>query len=439
MFDGTVQDDGNTVKIRVHLDDPVRHATLWSGAVDGPAANSDQLQASIASTIVAVLACSNRALVPAHGLADPASPLPIPSRLRYFRTNGLDSRQEIYELLASLREVAAKAPDFAPTHSDFAKFALYYCGDLLPPEQAAPLRQEGEAEAHKALALDPKSPDGYLALSWLLPPTSWAGREKLLRQGVAGDPDWPHTNGFLGKLLAETGRLQDAAGYLQKAAAANLQIDWRPENAWLQCGSGQFEPATSYLSGALKLKPKDISTWGRLRTCLKFARRWPDMRALVDGASSRPASIAAEVRRTRRRLSDGRRNRQTGGCCQGPEPCDRRTERLKFGNIECHRGTVYPRLGRRRVRRGEPIHARRGDGGRLCIPFLPPDRAPAEAIRASCNWPCALVWSITGAAAAIGQTSAPIRLCLTIAGRKQICSSPPNDGLSEGDDARPLE
>ena len=84
-------------------------------------------------------------------------------------------------------------------------------------------------------------------------------------------------------------------GYLQKAAAANLQIDWRPENAWLQCGSGQFEPATSYLSGALKLKPKDISTWGRLRTCLKFARRWPDMRALVDDASSRPASIAAEA------------------------------------------------------------------------------------------------------------------------------------------------
>ncbi len=293
LFDGTVQDDRNTVKIYVHLDDPVRHATLWSGAVDGPADNSDQLQASMASTIVAVLACSNRALVPAHGLTDPALLSQYLHACDIF-TNGLDSRQEIYELLASLREVAAKAPDFAPTHSDFAKFALYFWA-LLPPEQAAPLRQEGEAEAHKALALDPKSPDGYLALSWLLPPTSWAGREKLLRQGVAGDPDWPHTNGFLGKLLAETGRLQDAAGYLQKAAAANLQIDWRPENAWLQCGSGQFEPATSYLSGALKLKPKDISTWGRLRTCLKFARRWPDMRALVDGASSRPASIAAEV------------------------------------------------------------------------------------------------------------------------------------------------
>jgi len=293
LFDGTVQDDGKTVKVRVDLDDPVRHATLWSGAVDGPADDSDQLQASIVSTIVAVLACSNRALEPAHGLTDPD----LLSRYLHacdLFVNSVRSPQDIYELLASLREVAAKAPDFTPAHSDFAKFALYLSA-ALPPEQAAPLRKEGEAEAHKALALDPKSPDAYLTLSWLLPPTDYAGREKLLRQGVAGDPDWPHTNGFLGNLLAETGRLRDAAGYLQKAAAANLQIDWRPVNASLQCGSGQFEPATSYLSGALKRKPKDILIWGNLRNCLKYARRWSDLRALVDDTSSRPASFTAEA------------------------------------------------------------------------------------------------------------------------------------------------
>ena len=226
--------------------------------------------------------------------------------------------------------MAAKAPDFAPAHSDLAKFvflpppapppprrrraaaamaaprrAAAAAAAAAPPpppppprrrrrpdctpSQAAPLHQEAEAEAHKALALDPKSPDAYLALSWLLPPTDWAGREKLLRQGVAADPDWPHTNGFLGKMLAETGRLQDAAGYLQKAAAANLQIDWRPENARLQCGSGQFEPATSYSVGWLKLKPNDSSTGSTLRRCLKFARRWADLRALAMTPAANPA------------------------------------------------------------------------------------------------------------------------------------------------------
>jgi len=289
LFDGTVQDDGNTVKVRVHLDDPARHVTLWSSSAEGMAARRDQVQALIASTIVAVLACSNRALEPVHGLTDPDL------LTRYLHVcdlfaNGVYSSQEIYDLLGSLRDVAAKAPNFTPAHSDFAKFSLYF-SPLFSPEQAGPLRQEGEAEARKALALDPNSPDAHLALSWVLPPTDWAGREKLLRQGVAGEPNWPHTNGFLGKLLAETGRLREASVFLQKAAAADLQIDWRPESAWLQCGSGQFEPATSYLMGALKRKPGDLNTWGRLRKCLLFARRWADLHALERDATLRPATF----------------------------------------------------------------------------------------------------------------------------------------------------
>jgi len=60
-------------------------------------------------------------------------------------------------LLASLREVAAKAPDFAPAHSDFAKFAMFFLL-FMPPDQTAALRREAEAEAHKALAWTPNRP-----------------------------------------------------------------------------------------------------------------------------------------------------------------------------------------------------------------------------------------------------------------------------------------
>jgi TolB-like protein len=278
LLDGTVQDDGNSVKVRVHLDDPVRHATLWSDSVDGPAADSDQLQARVASTIVAVLSCSNRALVPAHGLTD------ADLLTRYLHACDLMVKPDgsASEMLVSLREVAAKASGFTPAHSDLAKFDTYFSPNL-PPDQAAPLRQEGEAEAHKALALDPKSPDAYLTLAVLLPPTDWAGREKLLRQGVAGDPDWPFTNGVLGLMLADTGRLQDAAGFMQKAAAASLQIAWKPQNARLQCGFGQFEPAMSYLSAELKRNPIANYAWFSLRNCLKYARRWADLRGQTTG------------------------------------------------------------------------------------------------------------------------------------------------------------
>jgi TolB-like protein len=291
LFDGTVEDEGGTVKVRVHLDDPIRHVTLWSGAADGASDKRDQVQARIASTIVAVLACSNRALAPAHGLTDPD----LLSRYLHacdIFVNKLYSTREIYDLLASLRSVAANAPDFAPAHSDLAKFSLYFSA-ILPPDQAASLRKEGESEAHKALALDPRSPDAHLAMSWVLPVTDWAGREKLLRQGVAGDPGWPHTNGFLGFTLVETGRLKESAGYLQKAAAADLQIDWGPANASFQCNSGQFEQPMGYLSDAIRRNP-DPEFWSALVNCLVVAQRWSDLRTLLHDPASRPASFSPD-------------------------------------------------------------------------------------------------------------------------------------------------
>jgi len=287
LLDGTVQNDDKTVKIRVHLDDPVRHATLWSGSLDGPATNGDRLQASIADTIVAVLACSNRALAPAHGLTDPDL------LTRYLHgcdilKNGTGSRERAYEVLASLRDVAAKAPGFAPVHSDFAKYAPLFFS-AMPPDQAEALRREVEVEARKALALDPGSPDAYIGLSQLLAPTDWAGREKLLRQGVAGDPDWPFTNGVLGLTLSNVGRLQEATGYLQKAVASDPQFDFNGMNGVLQCGSGQFEPMTGQLFDALKLEARYSWVGYTLRHCLKYARRWADLRAMAIVPPSQPS------------------------------------------------------------------------------------------------------------------------------------------------------
>ena len=278
LLDGTVQEDGKTVKVRVHLDDPVKHATLWSKSLDGPADKSDQLQAGVARTAVAVLACAGRALDPAHGLSDPGLLTHYLNACDAFVARN-STRAFLYELLASLREVTVKAPDFTPAHSDLAKFDMYFAVGL-PPDQAAPLRKEAEMEAHKALAQDPKSPDAYLALAMLRPMTDWAGREKLLRQGLAGDPAWPFTNGVLGLTLVDVGRLQDGIGYLQKAVAADLQIDWTTNNNRIQCGAGQFEPTTSLVTEAWKHNPYTPAMFV-LRRCLKYARRWTELRAMA--------------------------------------------------------------------------------------------------------------------------------------------------------------
>jgi hypothetical protein len=109
---------------------------------------------------------------------------------------------------------------------------------------------------------------------------------------VAADPDWPFTNGALGLLLADTGRLQEASGYLQKAVAADLQIEWSTSNSVLQCGAGQFEPTTSRLVDALKLEARYTGVGYALRRCLKYARRWADLHALAMAPPSQPLERA---------------------------------------------------------------------------------------------------------------------------------------------------
>jgi TolB-like protein len=285
VFDGTVRGDGKTTSVSVHIDDPFNHATLWSGGREGLASDGQRLQERVAKTMVNVMACSHRALQPTHGLRDPAL------LGRYLRACDIFANEDvevtpnaIFELLSNLRLVSAKAPDFTAAHSDLAKFDAYLA-PTLPPEQGDPLRREAAAEAKKALALDPKSPDAYLAQAMLQPPTAWAAREALLRKGVAADPDWPHTNGFLFQFLLETGRMAEAAPYAARAAAADLQIDWTSSQASADCQLGRFDAALSVLRQEYEDDPKSAVNWGFYVDCLTEAGRYADVMAMNEDPS----------------------------------------------------------------------------------------------------------------------------------------------------------
>jgi tetratricopeptide (TPR) repeat protein len=184
-----------------------------------------------------------------------------------------------FELFDDLRLIMAKAPNFAPAQSDFAKFGAYLA-PLLPPDQASGVRIEAARAARRALELDPHSADAYVAREMLLPPTEWAKREALLRRAVSVDPKWPHSNGFLAMLLTETGRLREAAVYGQRAAAADLQIDWKPFGARMACDAGQAEGQIPELQSRMSNAPSDTDNKWALRACLLDAGRTQEAAAL---------------------------------------------------------------------------------------------------------------------------------------------------------------
>jgi len=236
LLDGTVQKDGDEIKVRTHIEDPVRHAIVYSSAFDGSAAHGDDLQAHIATAIVNVLACSSRALRPGNQLLDPAL------LAHYLHACDLVANQinrgptETLELLANFRAVTVGAPNFVPALTDLAQWEAQFADGF--PDQRDAMRKEAADAAQRALAIDPKAADAYAAQALLLPRSRFAEREKLLRAGIAADPNWPHPHGYLAEMLAQVGRTQEAVAADQVAASADLEIDWSNEATYFQARFG---------------------------------------------------------------------------------------------------------------------------------------------------------------------------------------------------------
>jgi len=109
----------------------------------------------------------------------------------------------------------------------------------------------------------------------------------LLRKAVSVDPRWPHSNGFLAMLLTETGRMREAAIYGQRAAAADLQIDWKPFGARMACAAGQTANPIAELKRRLANSPADDASKWALRWCLMDARQVREAKKLDSPADNR--------------------------------------------------------------------------------------------------------------------------------------------------------
>jgi hypothetical protein len=223
-----------------------------------------------------------------------------------------EDAKSTFELLDDLRLIMAKAPNFAPAQSDFAKFAAYLA-PRLPAEQASSVRAESARAARRALELDAHAADAYVAEEMLLPPTQWARREALLRKAVSVDPDWPHANGFLAILLTETGRMGEAATYGQRAAAADLQIDWKPFGAKMACDAGQASALISELKQRVSNSPGDSDLKWALRWCMLDAGQVREAQATEDPAAVATISASGLRQAAEQALITGRAEDRTKG------------------------------------------------------------------------------------------------------------------------------
>jgi TolB-like protein/tetratricopeptide (TPR) repeat protein len=259
---GDVTDDGKTIDVTLRLDDAPRRVTLWTSQISGSASQSDAVTSHAGHLALTVLGCASSALKPGAGLDAPQA-LSL-----FFKACDLDSTADVgtpqllFQMLDDLRQVTRLAPNFAAGHSMLAS-RLSFVAPSFPGDPSA-LLAEARSEANRALALDPTDAEAYVALSNLAPVTDWSGRQALLGRALAAHPDSPLANAAMALLLADVGRIDEATGYMQRAAGADPFDDgWVCEVAKFFAGAGRNQEANALLAQLVGRSPQPtFALWG---------------------------------------------------------------------------------------------------------------------------------------------------------------------------------
>lgn len=126
------------------------------------------------------------------------------------RDDTADSRIAAQRLTAAYR-------DYAYGHGLLAMNLSYV---PVPPALADGTAREVDEEARRALALDPRTGEAWMALAnEARKRRQYAEAERLLRRGIEAQPDHGSLNNFLASVLAAVGRTDEALVFARRAAA----------------------------------------------------------------------------------------------------------------------------------------------------------------------------------------------------------------------------
>ena len=290
VLDGTVSGDADNLDIALRIDDPVSHKMIWSHDFHGA---SDDLQIQVSSRVINVLTCSAQAMRPGANVSGP-DVVALYVKFCDLNSDAASDANALVQLENTLRELVAKAPQFSYAHSQLSLFL--FGKSQVDPANAVPLLAEAAREANRAIALDPKNSDGYAARARLVAAPGWAEREKYLAMAVAQPGAGPLPNAIYALMLAEIGRLNDAAIYAQRVASEDTVGD---PDFWIliassQAAQGKDDDADRALTRALQIAPNNPVIQNFRFHMYQWFGRWDEALAILNDEGARPPQLEQE-------------------------------------------------------------------------------------------------------------------------------------------------
>lgn len=283
---GSIRNVGDHIQYAVELTDSHSGEMIWSATPEAPLEVGALGPRQTAERIIWIIRC---------GLADSMEyrgRLPNRALALYFQHCQLDHWGEGRpdRLMDVIRKVLALAPNFSKGWSALALDAAFAARDA-PPDTKAKLVSTGNDAVRRAIKLDPRNAQAYLAAAELLPLTDWAGREKLHRKSVeVRDSDCGCEHEHYGSFLDNVGRPGEAVPQWSRA------LDMQPRSPSANFGMIMSE----YQSGGATTGSRTLSDyadfWKGSRSVKRlqlwqaiWTRKWNDAAALSQDFLKEPA------------------------------------------------------------------------------------------------------------------------------------------------------
>ncbi len=322
---GTVQRDGQTIRVITHLTNERSGATIWSDNFNYDGNELSRVPRHIAVDAGNVVRCG---LFGASTYREPLPDAILRDYMQFCQGHWDPNLKEGRKALIPAQRVVAAVPEFS---WGWAAVAGAYWKVALSAENgqiAGEARASGRQAADRAVAIDGQNSEALYIKSMLIDRNDWLGRESLLQRAVAARRlDCGCEYHQYGWMLLSVGRVAEAVERLRRANDMLALYLYTPLYlADALVAAGKAEEAKTYFNAAIDLAPD--SSFAR-RLMVNKATATGDAEALRDP----DLPISAELRTALQKAYDAVASGNAGAKAEAVQTLLALPERQQGGTV----------------------------------------------------------------------------------------------------------